>query len=143
MESDDLAEHDIAPEECWTLLRSGEVGRVVFTDRALPAIQPVRYAVLDRQIVIASAARARWAAAVRDAVVAFQVDSFDPAGLRGWSVVVTGRARPLPPLTGGARGLLAGPALTAIAAELVTGRRVTTMETPDPAALSVGRHRRT
>jgi hypothetical protein len=44
-------------------------------------------------VVIRTSARTRLAAATSNAVVAFEVDDFDAATGRGWSVVVTGHAR--------------------------------------------------
>lgn len=82
-------------EECLALLPTVPVGRLVFTERALPAVVPVNF-VLDRaRIVIRTGATSSLAAAVRGAVVAFQVDDFDRSARNGWSVTVTGRASEL------------------------------------------------
>jgi uncharacterized protein len=97
---------------CLALLASVPVGRVVYTDRALPAVMPVGFVLADAEVVIATGPDAAWAAAVRDAVVAFQADALDLATMTGWSVVVTGRAR----LTGDS-----GAALVRIPATHVSG----------------------
>jgi len=78
--------------ECLELLRRHSVGRVAFTERAMPAIRPVNYAVVGSQIVLRTrgdglAERLDWQ------VVAFEVDEVDAARQCGWSVVVTGTAR--------------------------------------------------
>jgi uncharacterized protein len=62
---------------CLALMRSVALGRVVFTDRALPAIQPVHF-VLDGDDVIISMPPG---------------DDFEPGTRRGWSVTAIGEAR--------------------------------------------------
>ena len=74
------------------LLRTAEVGRVGVTLGALPAILPVNYRYLDGSVFFRSAAGSKVTAASSGAVVAFEVDSFDPAARTGWSVLVVGRA---------------------------------------------------
>jgi RimJ/RimL family protein N-acetyltransferase len=62
--------------ESMELLRSVPVGRIVFTDRALPAITPVNFAVLDNDdVVIRTGVGSRLAAATNEAIVAFEADS--------------------------------------------------------------------
>ncbi|MFF4196821.1 pyridoxamine 5'-phosphate oxidase family protein [Nonomuraea sp. NPDC001831] len=83
----------LSEEECFLLLSSMPIGRIVFTDRALPAVQPVNFCLDGRSVVIRTAAGSKLAAATRRAVVAFEADDFD-AGLRtGWSVTAVGHAR--------------------------------------------------
>jgi hypothetical protein len=69
-------------------------GRIVFTRHALPAIRPVNHIVEDEAIII----RTRLGAAVLSAVgmvVAYEVDEIDPREHLGWSVIVTGIAKPV------------------------------------------------
>ncbi|HEX5512521.1 MAG TPA: pyridoxamine 5'-phosphate oxidase family protein [Actinomycetales bacterium] len=73
-------------------LTRAEVGRVVFTDRALPAVLPVTYIVDDDTIVIRTARGSRLARAADGAVLAFETDDLNRATRSGWSVVVTGEA---------------------------------------------------
>ncbi|NJP96940.1 pyridoxamine 5'-phosphate oxidase family protein [Nonomuraea sp. FMUSA5-5] len=80
-------------EECMRLLPSRPIGRIVFTDRALPAVQPVNFCLHDQDIVIRTAAGSKLAAATRRSVVAFEVDDFDMEARSGWSVTVVGYAR--------------------------------------------------
>ncbi|MCO6004132.1 pyridoxamine 5'-phosphate oxidase family protein [Actinoallomurus purpureus] len=80
-------------EECFALLGAAPIGRIVFTDRALPAVQPVNFALSGGDIIIRTVQGSKVAAATRDAVVGFEVDDFDPVSGAGWSVVVTGQAR--------------------------------------------------
>ncbi|MDP4510484.1 pyridoxamine 5'-phosphate oxidase family protein [Nonomuraea turcica] len=83
----------LSHEECMRLLPSRPIGRIVFTDRALPAVQPVNFCMDGEDIVIRAAAGSKLAAATRRAVVAFEVDDFDPGERNGWSVTIVGYAR--------------------------------------------------
>ena len=80
-------------QECYALLATVPIGRIVFTEAALPAIQPVNFAIDDADIVIRTGIGSKLAAAARSAVVAFEADSYDIEGLTGWSVVLIGRAK--------------------------------------------------
>ncbi|MFB9831947.1 pyridoxamine 5'-phosphate oxidase family protein [Actinoallomurus acaciae] len=82
-------------EQCLALLATASIGRIVHTDRALPAVTPVTF-VLDGDVVTVRAA-AMLGAAIGGSIVAFQADDVDPDTLLGWSVTVIGRAV----LTGG------------------------------------------
>jgi nitroimidazol reductase NimA-like FMN-containing flavoprotein (pyridoxamine 5'-phosphate oxidase superfamily) len=86
----DLVELDEA--ECLRLLAGGVIGRVVFTDAALPAAQPVTYLLDGEEVVFRTAGGSKLAAATRGAVVAFQVDEFDPHMRTGWTVLGIGEA---------------------------------------------------
>ncbi|WP_239161348.1 pyridoxamine 5'-phosphate oxidase family protein [Acrocarpospora phusangensis] len=83
----------LSSEDCLRLLGRAPIGRIVFTDRALPAVQPVNYLLVGQDIVIRTAIGSRLAAATRSAVVAFEVDEFDPLTRTGWSVTAVGRSR--------------------------------------------------
>jgi nitroimidazol reductase NimA-like FMN-containing flavoprotein (pyridoxamine 5'-phosphate oxidase superfamily) len=82
----------LTEQECRDLLGTVRHGRIVFTDRALPAIQPVNFVMADGDVVISTTAGSKLAAAARNAVVAFEIDEFDHAMSTGWSVVVIGHA---------------------------------------------------
>ncbi|RCV54011.1 pyridoxamine 5'-phosphate oxidase family protein [Marinitenerispora sediminis] len=119
--------------ECLRLLAAAPIGRIVFSDRALPAVQPVNFALYGTDIVVRTAPESRLARATRDAVVAFEVDDFDVAARTGWSVMVVGIARavtdpdeiaelavlPLDPWAPGPK-----PHLIRIETDIVTGRRI-------------------
>ena len=77
--------------ESFRLLAGVAIGRLIFTSNALPAVRPVHFALVDRLIVLRTAA-ATVARKVHDSIVAFQADHLDPATSSGWSVTVTGRA---------------------------------------------------
>jgi nitroimidazol reductase NimA-like FMN-containing flavoprotein (pyridoxamine 5'-phosphate oxidase superfamily) len=77
------------------LLASVPLGRVVFTERALPAIRPVNHLVDGDSVVIRSTlGSALVGAALRKGgiVVAYEADQIDVTTHAGWSVVVTGTA---------------------------------------------------
>jgi uncharacterized protein len=78
--------------ECVALLSGKQVGRAVFTERAMPAVVPVTFAVYDDAIVMCTAADTRLASAASRGVLAFQVDDIDQDTRSGWSVVVVGVA---------------------------------------------------
>jgi nitroimidazol reductase NimA-like FMN-containing flavoprotein (pyridoxamine 5'-phosphate oxidase superfamily) len=86
----ELVELDEA--ECLRLLAGHEIGRVVFTEAALPAAQPVTYLLDEEEIVFRTGGGSRLAAATRNAVVAFQVDRIDPDTRTGWTVLGVGQA---------------------------------------------------
>lgn len=83
----------LTEQECRELLGTVPLGRIVYTDRALPAIQPVNFVMAGGDVVILTPAGSKLAAATRNAVVAFEIDQFDPAVSTGWSVVIIGHAR--------------------------------------------------
>jgi nitroimidazol reductase NimA-like FMN-containing flavoprotein (pyridoxamine 5'-phosphate oxidase superfamily) len=91
---------ELTDGECWQLLASVSVGRVVFTQRAMPAIRPVNHVVDGRTIIIRTHLGAAIAARASDArsgprgsVVCYEADELDPARRTGWSVIATGMAR--------------------------------------------------
>ncbi len=80
-------------EQCLALLRQVPVGRLIFTERALPAVRPVDFRWWRGDVVIRIADPAVLAAASGNRVVAFEADELD-ADLRcGWTVTVVGRAQ--------------------------------------------------
>ncbi|GAA3384158.1 pyridoxamine 5'-phosphate oxidase family protein [Streptomyces racemochromogenes] len=84
-------------DEALALLDTVEVGRVVFTRNALPAVRPVNHVVDAGDIVIrvqddSTLAALLSAHAGTGVVVAYEADSIEPFDHLGWSVVVTGYA---------------------------------------------------
>lgn len=77
-------------DECWQLLRSDSVGRLVYTFQALPAVVPVNYVVLGESILVRTSAQSRIGQLPDGTVVAFEVDSVDRRTRTGWSVVLVG-----------------------------------------------------
>jgi nitroimidazol reductase NimA-like FMN-containing flavoprotein (pyridoxamine 5'-phosphate oxidase superfamily) len=79
-------------EQCLDLLDTVRVGRLVFTEDALPAVQPVNFRLHRGDVVIRVAGGAKLTAATGNAVVAFEADELDPDLRTGWSVTVVGHA---------------------------------------------------
>jgi hypothetical protein len=82
----------LAADECWTLLRASEVGRLGVAILSQPDIFPVNYVVDHGAIVFRTAEGTKLAASVLGRGVAFEIDGYDAARGEAWSVVVKGRA---------------------------------------------------
>jgi nitroimidazol reductase NimA-like FMN-containing flavoprotein (pyridoxamine 5'-phosphate oxidase superfamily) len=93
MEFDSGGLEILGQQECSELLLAAPLGRIVFTQHALPAIQPVNFAVDGEDIIIRTASGSRLSAATANSVVAFEIDDFDRDRHCGWSVVIIGQAR--------------------------------------------------
>jgi nitroimidazol reductase NimA-like FMN-containing flavoprotein (pyridoxamine 5'-phosphate oxidase superfamily) len=83
---------DLSRVDCLLLLGRMSLGRVAFSERALPAIRTVGYTLVGSSLVL-SAGTEQLARHLDGQVVAFEVDEIDPVDSTGWSVVVTGDAR--------------------------------------------------
>lgn len=118
--------------ECRDLLGHHAVGRVAVTVGGLPAVFPVNYVMVDGDVVFKTGEGTKLSAALRHAVVAFQVDEIDRLYHEGWSVLAVGTAEvvtdpddldpddlPLAPWAAGTRDHL-----VRIRPELVSGRRI-------------------
>ncbi|MGV0789027.1 pyridoxamine 5'-phosphate oxidase family protein [Mycolicibacterium sp. XJ2] len=81
--------------QCLDLLGDVRVGRLVFTEDALPAVQPVNFRLWHDDVVIRVAGGPKLAAATDNQVVAFQADELDADLRTGWSVTVVGHAEPI------------------------------------------------
>lgn len=123
----------ISDSECRVLLKLGEIGRVVVSVDALPAAFPVTYRVVDDAVVFRTGDGSKLSAALRHAVVAFEVDEIDPDRRVGWSVLVVGRAGLVTDREQIARldkaGIdswftNAGPAYVRISVDRISGRRL-------------------
>lgn len=118
--------------ECIALLGRAKLGRIALSVGALPAIYPIRFALLGRDPVFRTHPRAGLVEATAGNVVCLQADDAEPDADGGWSVMVTGPAEvltepevlaeardlPLPPWTG------AADAFVRIGAVMVSGRRI-------------------
>jgi nitroimidazol reductase NimA-like FMN-containing flavoprotein (pyridoxamine 5'-phosphate oxidase superfamily) len=114
--------------ECLCLLAEHSIGRIVYTDGVLPTAFPVNYQLLNRSIVFRTKPGARLLATDPDLYVSFEIDDVDTQARTGWSVLVTGRCRPLHPDVADAaldtwasthRGSLRG-----ISIDVIVGRRL-------------------
>lgn len=82
----------LGPDECVRLLRLESIGRVAVTMGGLPAVFPVNYQVADGKVVFRTGEGTKLHAALRNAVIAFEVDRLDRVYSEGWSVMVVGTA---------------------------------------------------
>ena len=133
----------LSREECLRLLAQSRVGRVVVTDRALPAAFPVNFALLDEDVVFMTTTGSKLEAAEGEEVMAFEADDIDPVLHSGWSVLVQGLASVIsdPAELEEARALRLEPWAPAadfqfvrIRSELVSGRRLLPTAAPIVAA---------
>jgi len=110
MYSDGSALEQLSRDECLTLMASVPVGRIIYTQRALPAVELVSYA-LDHGDIVIRTDRGGKLAAAHGTVVAFEADCLDPAGQGGWSVTAIGPCREVTDPAEVARLQAMGPAL--------------------------------
>ncbi|MER5928740.1 pyridoxamine 5'-phosphate oxidase family protein [Streptomyces sp. NPDC002054] len=88
---------ELSADEALHLLATAELGRIVFTHHALPAVRPVNH-VLDRGDIIVRVQDGSTLTALlapqqgSGVVVAYEADDIDPGEHLGWSVVATGYA---------------------------------------------------
>lgn len=83
---------DLTRADCLRLIGASAVGRVVFTEAAMPAVQPVGFVLDGEDAVFRVLDGGPLDAATRGVVVGFQVDSIDSDTRAGWSVLGVGRA---------------------------------------------------
>ena len=83
---------ELSRSDCLRLLAAGSVGRVVFTERALPAAHPVNYLLDGEEVVFRTGGGGKLAAATVHNIVAFQVDDIRADAQTGWSVLGVGEA---------------------------------------------------
>jgi hypothetical protein len=67
-------------------------GRVAIATPTGPQIVPVNYTVVDGAVIIRTSPYSMLATHGRDSMFAFEIDCFDRANERGWSVQARGRA---------------------------------------------------
>jgi nitroimidazol reductase NimA-like FMN-containing flavoprotein (pyridoxamine 5'-phosphate oxidase superfamily) len=86
---------ELTAGESWRLLAGTSLGRIVFTQHAMPAIRPVNHLVDNETVIIRShlGAAITGRAAGDGTVVCYEADDIDPVRHTGWSVIVTGMAR--------------------------------------------------
>jgi len=93
MYSDGSALEQLSRDECLALMASVPVGRIIYTRRALPAVELVNFALDQGDIVIRTDRGGKLAAAAHGTVVAFEADCLDLAVRAGWSVTAIGPSR--------------------------------------------------
>ncbi|MEY2420682.1 MAG: hypothetical protein QOI95_749 [Acidimicrobiaceae bacterium] len=119
--------------ECLRLLALATIGRIGITSGALPTVLPINFHLDRERILVRTGRGSKLDAALQNAVVAFEVDDFDPIYHSGWSVSVTGVATEISDpdeLDAAHRMPIArwapdgDDAVLAISTEVVTGRRI-------------------
>lgn len=81
---------ELAGWECEGLLRAHVVGRVGLPSPSGPYVLPVNYSVVDGTILMRTTSDGLIATMARGACAAFEIDQFDYARHRGWSVLARG-----------------------------------------------------
>jgi hypothetical protein len=79
--------------ECRRLLARASVGRLAFTEGAMPTIQPASFTISNEDVLIPTGLGSKMAAGSRAAVLAFEVDDYDLIQRTGWNVTVVGPSR--------------------------------------------------
>jgi uncharacterized protein len=84
---------DLDEAECWRLLATVPIGRLGFTEAALPRVLPVHFTLRGEELVIASLNGSKVWSAGRGDIVAFEADSYDSRSREGGGVGVIGPSR--------------------------------------------------
>lgn len=80
-------------ERSLELLQRVPMGRLIFTEHALPAVRPADFRWWRGDVLIRIADQAILAAASGNRVVAFEADELDAVPHGGWSVTIVGHAQ--------------------------------------------------
>jgi nitroimidazol reductase NimA-like FMN-containing flavoprotein (pyridoxamine 5'-phosphate oxidase superfamily) len=81
----------LSEPEALALLATVPLGRLVYSDRALPFVVPVNFILDGQDIMIRTGRRSNLATHGPGNIVAFEVDEIAALTGSGWTVVVTGR----------------------------------------------------
>ena len=92
MSADDAPVTMLSEDECWSLLSSMSLGRIVTILGGKPEIFPVNFATQRRTVLFRTAHGTKLHSAVTGDWVAFEADYHDAPLTYGWSVIVKGRA---------------------------------------------------
>jgi nitroimidazol reductase NimA-like FMN-containing flavoprotein (pyridoxamine 5'-phosphate oxidase superfamily) len=127
--------------ECRQLLPSASVGRIAVPTPNFPTLEPVSFAVVEGELVVAARAGSAGDAVSAGTTLSFEADVLDQARHSGWSVVVSGPVEELDddvvPLVKPQLGpwpVADGDRLLLIRSERVTGQRIVTGPEPSPEA---------
>jgi nitroimidazol reductase NimA-like FMN-containing flavoprotein (pyridoxamine 5'-phosphate oxidase superfamily) len=83
--------HILPESECWSLLSTVSLGRLITAADGEPDVFPINFAVQDRSLVFRTAEGTKLVSAAINRNVLFEADDHDDA--QGWSVIVRGVAR--------------------------------------------------
>lgn len=81
----------IPEDECRSLLKSTDYGRIAWADGDEMIVLPVNFTVWQERILFHAATGSRLASLAEGTNVAFQTDDVDTDEALGWSVLVQGR----------------------------------------------------
>jgi len=91
-----VSTEELAPAECWRLLRTRSVGRIAFVDeRTGIEVFPVNFLVDHGTIVFRTAVGTKLTGVSERPMVVFEADGNDAGTGNRWSVVARGRAEPI------------------------------------------------
>jgi uncharacterized protein len=117
--------------ECRQLLSSAPLGRLAVPTSHFPTLEPVSFAVVEGELIVAVRAGSAGEVVAAGTVVTFETDVLDQAAHQGWSVVVSGPVEELDAdVASLVRPLLApwpvaaGDRLLLIRSERMSGQRV-------------------
>ena len=79
----------LSADDCFALLATARVGRLVYHDDVGPVAVPVNYAMAGHNVVFRVEGGAK-RTAMQEPMVAFEVDDVDEDAQSGWSVLVRG-----------------------------------------------------
>jgi nitroimidazol reductase NimA-like FMN-containing flavoprotein (pyridoxamine 5'-phosphate oxidase superfamily) len=129
----------LSPAECRRLLPDAAIGRLAVPTPTFPTLEPVAFAVVEGELVVAVRAGSAGDAVAPGTVVAFEADALDPDRREGWSIVVKGAVEELDadvvPLVAPALGPWPmGPSdrLLLIRSEQISGQRVVSDPSTSP-----------
>jgi len=129
----------LSAADCRRLLPGASVGRLVVPGPTFPSVEPVSFAVVEGEVVVAVRAGSAGDAVAAGTVVAFEADVLDRRLRQGWSVAVNGAVEDLDAdVAELVRPLVSpwpaapGDRLILVRSERVSGRRIVTA--PEPAA---------
>lgn len=83
----------LSASECWDLLKSATLGRLITSVDGQPEVFPVNFVVQNRTVLFRTAEGTKLVSAAINNNVLFEVD--DHNAVEGWSVIVRGTARTL------------------------------------------------
>ena len=92
MSADDGPVTVLSEDECWSLLSSTSLGRLVTVLGGKPEIFPVNFVTQRRTVLFRTAQGTKLFNAVMSDWVAFEADYHDAPLTYGWSVIIKGRA---------------------------------------------------
>ncbi|HEY4462867.1 MAG TPA: pyridoxamine 5'-phosphate oxidase family protein [Streptosporangiaceae bacterium] len=88
----------LSEAECWELISAGGIGRIGYSGRYGPMIQPVNYKVFEKTVVFRTAEHSTMGEDLRTGIahaeyrVAFEIDAYYLDEHAGWSVLIQGDA---------------------------------------------------